>query len=98
MGRLPDARFGDASAGCDRGGFPAPELTGDDLEVDRGADGDGASAAGDAGGVEGIVGAVGGAQGAEAAAIVERGDGPPHGATRYWTILEIGSSRMPVAP
>src|ERR1700733_7935916 len=81
---------------ADGGGFEAAAGVGLDGEVDGRADGDGAGAVGDARAVERVVGGVGlAADHTQADEVVELDDGPAHG---QWTIFEIGSSMIPVAP
>ena len=70
-------------------------MTGDQLELDGGVDGDRACAVDDHRAMKGIDPAVVGRDLADAAPFVERGDATSH---PYCTILPIGSSRMPVAP
>jgi hypothetical protein len=81
---------------CDVGSFPVTEEAGDDLELDLRTDLDRAGAVGDLRAVELVLGAVGRLERAETTLLVERDHATVHEA--QCTILEIGSSMMPVAP
>src|SRR5690242_6047014 len=78
-------------------GFPLPRGAGRDVERHRRAGRDRARAVGDAGAVERIARTVTADDLAEAATLLEQLDAPAP-LVHQWTIFEIGSSMIPVAP
>src|SRR5579884_1343879 len=100
VARRRRATFGDAwtrSRPADLDRLPLPERARPDVEDDARTGRDGPGAVGDARAVEGIAGAVAVDDLAQAAALVEVLD-PPAPLLHQWTIFEIGSSMIPVAP